>query len=83
LLIEAVQRISKRLGGDDTREAIKAIEEKDFEKAIRITLRYYDKAYMFGIARKKKEKLHIIETDTDDLETNTSKILEAAKKISW
>jgi tRNA 2-selenouridine synthase len=83
LLIGAVQRISKRLGGDDTKEAIKAIEGKDFEKAIRITLKYYDKAYMFGIARKKKEKLYIIETDTDDLETNTYKILEAAKKITW
>lgn len=83
MLKQAVVRISKRLGGDDTKEAIGAIEANDFAKAIRITLRYYDKAYLYGISRKKKENLIFVETDTDDIETNAQKILEAAAKITW
>jgi tRNA 2-selenouridine synthase len=79
----AVLRISKRLGGDNTRDALEAVEEGDYSKAIEITLRYYDKAYHFGLKRKSSKNLIVIETDTDDIETNAMKILAAAGNISW
>ncbi len=44
----SVMKISKRLGGDRTSEAIEAIQERRFSKAIEITLQYYDKAYFSG-----------------------------------
>ena len=50
----SILKISKRLGGDNTRDAINAIETGDFAKAIEIILYYYDKAYLFGL--KKKEQ---------------------------
>lgn len=82
-LIESIKRISKRLGGDNTRGAISAVEAGDFAKAIEITLKYYDKAYMFGIGQKPKKNILCIKTKTDDIENNTLKVLEAAGKISW
>lgn len=83
LLVQAVNRISKRLGGDNTREALRAIEAGDFARAIEITLIYYDKAYMYGISRKKKENLIYVTADTDDVEVNARKVLEASKAITW
>jgi tRNA 2-selenouridine synthase len=82
-LKDSVLRISKRLGGDNTREALKAIDEGDFAKAIEITLLYYDKAYMFGLKKKNERNIIIVNTDTDNIQINTAKILEAASRINW
>jgi tRNA 2-selenouridine synthase len=82
-LMASVQRISRRLGGDNTREAIEAIEKDDFEKAIEITLSYYDKAYLYGISKRPPRQVYFIETDTNDVEENSFKVLETAKKILW
>ncbi|MEI6049476.1 MAG: tRNA 2-selenouridine(34) synthase MnmH [Bacteroidota bacterium] len=79
----SVMKISKRLGGDNTRDAVNAIETGDFSKAIEITLYYYDKAYLFGLKKKRKENIIYVETDTGDIETNALKILDAAGKITW
>jgi tRNA 2-selenouridine synthase len=83
LLKASVLRISKRLGGDNTRDAIEAIEQGDYSKAIEIILRYYDKAYQFGLKKKSNEKLIFVETDTDDIEVNARKIIDAAGRINW
>jgi tRNA 2-selenouridine synthase len=79
----SVLRISKRLGGENTRDALKAIDVGDFAKAIEITLLYYDKAYMFGLRKKKEENIITINTDSDNIETNAAKVLEAASHIDW
>jgi tRNA 2-selenouridine synthase len=83
VLAESIQKISKRLGGDNTKEAITAVEQGDYSKAIEITLGYYDKAYKFGLKKKKSSNLIYVESDTDDIKTNAAKILEAACKITW
>ena len=79
----SILKISKRLGGNNTRDAISALESGDFAKAIEITLYYYDKAYMYGLKKKEGKNLIYIETDTDDIETNAIKIMEASKSINW
>jgi tRNA 2-selenouridine synthase len=82
-LKSSVIKISKRLGGDKTRDAIDAIEKGDIAKAIEIVLYYYDKAYLFGLNKKNDKNMIYIESDTDDIEANALKILEAAGKIKW
>jgi tRNA 2-selenouridine synthase len=82
-LKESVLRISKRLGGDNTRDALNAIDLDDYSKAIEISLRYYDKAYQFGLKKKNIKNLIFVETDTDDIAANAMKILDAAGKITW
>lgn len=79
----SISRISKRLGGNNTHDALKAVDEGDFAKAIEITLKYYDKAYLFGIKRKNKNNISYIQTVTDDIEANSLKVLDVADKITW
>jgi tRNA 2-selenouridine synthase len=76
-------KISKRLGGDKTRDAIDAIERGDFAKAIEIVLHYYDKAYMFGLKKRESKNIIYVDADSDNIETNALKILEAADRIKW
>ena len=83
LLKESIVKISKRLGGDNTREALEAVDTGDLSKAIEITLRYYDKAYKYAITRKCSGQIIYVETDTDNIEVNAMKVLEAAKQITW
>ena len=80
-LAATIRKISKRLGGDKTKEAIDAVDRRDFAKAIEITLQYYDKAYLFGLKRKQCKEIVYINTDTDDIETNAGKILDIAGRI--
>ncbi|QDG53599.1 tRNA 2-selenouridine(34) synthase MnmH [Persicimonas caeni] len=48
-LVEAFERIKKRLGGERYRRALEAIEAGDFRTAGCEALRYYDKAYGYGL----------------------------------
>ena len=79
----SIMKISKRLGGDNTRDALEAVEAGNFARAIEITLFYYDKAYMFGLKKKPLKNLVYVDTDSDDVETNALKIIEAARKMTW
>jgi len=47
----AIEKISRKLGGDRARQAMEAIREKDYLTAAMITLQYYDKAYMFSLRK--------------------------------
>jgi len=77
-LVESVMKISRRMGGNNAGEAVRAIERGDMAKAIEITLGYYDKAYMFGL--KKRQGVRVtIHTDTVDPAINAGKVLEAAQ----
>ena len=82
-LVASIMRISKRLGGDNTRDAINAIKAGDLAKAIEISLLYYDKAYRFGLKKKSNKNMFYIEADSNDIEANALKILDAANKIEW
>lgn len=76
----SIMKISKRLGGDNTKDALVAIDSGDISKAIEISLNYYDKAYQYSLKRKNNKNMVFVETDTDDIEINTIKVLEAARK---
>jgi tRNA 2-selenouridine synthase len=82
LIISSIMKISKRLGGDRTKEALDAVEKDDFSTAIRITLEYYDKAYRYGLSKRKEGQVIYIETETDDIQQNSEEIFEALKKQS-
>jgi tRNA 2-selenouridine synthase len=79
----SILKISKRLGGDNTSDALQAVETGDYAKAIEIALIYYDKAYLFGLKKKKSGNIFYVETDTDNIEENALKILDASRIIKW
>lgn len=81
LLKASVTRISKRLGGDNTRDAIQSIENGDISRAVEIVLKYYDKTYQHSLKRKNNPDMIFVETDTDDIEENANKILLSLRPL--
>jgi len=79
----SILKISKRLGGDNTTEAIRAVNSGDFSKAIEITLKYYDKAYLFSINKRDQSKIIYVKTKTDNIEINARKILEVVNDAKY
>jgi tRNA 2-selenouridine synthase len=51
-LIDATERIRKRLGGQRTQTAVEAIRQGDLTRAIEIVLEYYDKTYHYDLHRR-------------------------------
>ena len=66
LLVEATERISKRLGGKVTRDALDALTRNDYATVADLTLDYYDKAYLHGLSQRDPaqiSKLDIVNND--------------------
>ncbi len=78
-LIESVNRIAKRLGRENAQRCVCYISEGKFEKAIEITLQYYDKTYRYGLEQKKRSP-HIIEI-SDNPHRNLELLLHAKRAI--
>jgi len=53
-LIQATQRIRKRLGGQRTQAAVEAIDQGDLRTACGIILDYYDRTYRYDLERRNK-----------------------------
>nr|NQU94554.1 tRNA 2-selenouridine(34) synthase MnmH [Bacteroidota bacterium] len=75
-LENALLKIDRRLGGQNTKEAIAAVYEGNFEKAIDISLVYYDKTYMHGVGKRDYAKVFTLDTDTLDANENADIILD-------
>lgn len=48
-----IERISKRLGGLETKHALQYLEENNINECFRILLKYYDKLYLKGLHNRK------------------------------
>ena len=72
-LKDAVLRITKRLGPQRTREALSAIEKKEWSKACSAMLDYYDKCYEYEL--KKATSINSINLSGLSLKSSLDKIL--------
>ncbi len=72
-LKDAVNRISKRLGPQRTKEALTAIETKEWSKACEAMLEYYDKCYEYEL--KKTKNINSINLSGLCLKSSINKIL--------
>jgi tRNA 2-selenouridine synthase len=59
ILIRALIRIGKRIGTEDTQKAIDLIRQGNFEEAVFIVLKYYDKVYYRTMQHHHKDKKSI------------------------
>lgn len=73
-LKECILKISKRLGGDRTRDALESVDSSDFWQTAMITLHYYDKSYMFSL-EKNHQTYEVMHSDRIDPAYN-AKILQ-------
>jgi tRNA 2-selenouridine synthase len=76
LLVEATERIKKRLGGQHHQAAVEALANNDYATVADITLTYYDKSYLFGLSQRNPEQVVTIAILADN-PTQTAKILVA------
>tara|TARA_Y100001968_G_scaffold239322_1_gene222738 strand:+ start:210 stop:1262 length:1053 start_codon:yes stop_codon:yes gene_type:complete len=73
-LKDAVNRINKRLGPQRTKEALIAIEKKEWSKACEAMLDYYDRCYEYEL--KKTTNINSINLSGLSLELSLNKILK-------
>ena len=79
-LEEAITNIKRRLGNEQWKNAIDAVQAKDFAGAAKITLYYYDKAYDKGLGMKETKEIFRFVFDTDDVEHMARTLVAAAEK---
>jgi len=72
-LKDAVNRISKRLGPQRTKEALNAIEKKEWSKACKAMLDYYDRCYEYEL--EKTKNINTIDLSGLSIKSSLNKIL--------
>ena len=78
-LRSCIKKIEKRLGGDRTREALKAIDREDYYQTAMITLHYYDKAYMYSL-EKNHEHYKVLRSNDVDPSLNAELLIKYEKE---
>jgi tRNA 2-selenouridine synthase len=79
-LIESTERIRKRLGLDHAKNAITAIRENRMTDFIQEVLRYYDKTYRSGLARRDSSRVLHVDLESTDHGRNARKILNTIQQ---
>lgn len=74
------ERIGKRLGPEQAKNAVAAIEENRMADFIRIVLVYYDKTYNTGLGKRNSAAITEVECAGVDAETNAKLILSHQNK---
>lgn len=81
-LIACTDRIQKRLGPLQTKQAVAAIRENRMDDFIRLVLVYYDKAYRNTLSKRKEDRLFSIGLTGDDVAHNASQLVAFTTTIS-
>jgi tRNA 2-selenouridine synthase len=80
-LAECTQRINKRLGPEQTKHALAAIEEDRMADFIRLVLVYYDKTYRKGLAARNPERVFPVEVTGTDMTAIAKQLLAGKEEI--
>jgi len=78
LLVEATERIRKRLGGKITQDALNALSQNDYATVADLTLDYYDKAYLHGLSQRDQSLVNRIEIGADEPAQTARQLVEWA-----
>lgn len=81
VLQQATERIKKRLGGQHYKAAIEALGLGDYAAVADISLNYYDKAYLYGIAQRDASKVVRLKVSEDKPQSTARQILELLDKV--
>ncbi len=82
LLIEIINRIKKRLDPQDAKLAVEAVEQNNYIDAITYVLKYYDKAYNFGLAKRDSSTIYELDLDEDDPQSNARNLINFRNEIT-
>lgn len=81
-LIECTQRIRKRLGPDQTKKAILAIEEDRMDDFVKHVVVYYDKTYKNGIASRLQSLVVPVLLNSQNIIEDATVLLNSAMQIN-
>jgi len=81
-LIDCTQRINKRLGPEQTKHAIAAINENRMEDFVRLVLVYYDKTYRNGLSKREAQKVYNVTAESSDAKKNAQLTLNFVNQNS-
>jgi len=73
-LVDCTTRIRKRLGPEQTRDAVQAIEDGRMAEFIRLLLVYYDKRYRKGLEQRSREQLFFLDLPEMDPAIHAGKV---------
>jgi len=79
-LVEATQRIGRRLGPQNTKAAVDAIGEGNLAPAIALVLNYYDKAYTYDLERRSVPRYSLDVAGLSPLETAQALLKEVSQR---
>jgi tRNA 2-selenouridine synthase len=74
-LADAINRISKRLGGLNTQKALAHLEANELYEVAMISLKYYDKYYLRGLNDREQENVFTFEIAKIDFTENAKQVL--------
>ncbi|MBC7744193.1 MAG: tRNA 2-selenouridine(34) synthase MnmH [Flavobacterium sp.] len=80
-LIESTQRIAKRLGPEQTRHAVEAINDNRIVDFVRQVLVYYDKTYALGLNKRDPKTIIPLYCDGTEPLTNATMVLNHFKMM--
>ena len=73
-LADSLLRISKRLGGWNTKQALHFLEEENYREVALIALTYYDKLYSKSLSARDQKYVFTLKSEGADPEKNAQKI---------
>lgn len=79
-LEHCILKISRRLGGQNTKQAIESLENGTLEDVADIALTYYDKSYHFGLDKREKNTIYPVNLETDNPKRNAEILIEFTRK---
>jgi len=82
-LIENTKKLSKRLGGLRTQQAIEALQKGEKEKWVEEVLYYYDKAYQFGSDSRKNIVKEVKANAGDSLEAVAQQVIAVSHTFNF
>lgn len=80
LIKEAINAISKKLGGQNVKLAIELLEQNNYYEVALLVLKYYDKAYLRGVEARNPEKVCKISLSDLNHQKNAETIVKIAKQ---
>lgn len=81
LLESSIVRIRKRMGGLHFQQALEALDAGDYQKVADLALVYYDKAYLFGLAKREAQTIHPLALEKDDPADSAGQVIALANNI--
>lgn len=81
-LADAIERIKKRLGGLETKNALQFLEEENYTECFRILLSYYDKHYLKGLHNREELSTLLTKIPCETVTEKNAVLLSQAQVVS-